>query len=98
MVVDAGFLEGCDLGSIEPAHDLGIGVHRQAVQRGFGKHHEVHGSQIAPRFADHVDDAFGLACQILLGDHDRKLQLHEPDDHAFGRFVQPAKSIHVWSP
>jgi len=67
-------------------------------QRVFRKHHQVHGSQIAPRFADHVDDAVGLARQILPGDHDRKLQLHEPDDDAFGRFVEAAKSIHVRSP
>src|SRR5438876_10068056 len=49
MVVDEAFPKGRALGSIEPAHDLRIGIHRQAVQRVFRKYHEVHGSQIARR-------------------------------------------------
>jgi len=95
FMVDAGFLERRDLRPVEPAHDFGIGVHRQAMQGIFGKHHEIHGAQIAARLADHVDDAVGLTRQIGRGHDNRQLQLNEPDDDAIGRFVEAAKSVHV---
>ena len=63
-----------------------------------GKHHQIHGAQIAPRFAKHVHDALGLTRQVGLGDHDRQLQLNEPDDDAIRRFVEAAKSVHVLVP
>jgi hypothetical protein len=43
------------------------------VQRVFGKHHQIHRRQIAPGFADHVDDAIGLSRQIRRGCHYRQL-------------------------
>jgi hypothetical protein len=98
LVVDAGLLEGRDFRAVEPAHDRGVGVHRQAVQRVFREHHEIHGAEIAARLADHVDDPLGLASQVGLGHHNGQLQLNQPDDHAFGGFVEAAKSVHVSSP
>src|SRR5713101_4374721 len=95
FMVDASSLERRDFRAVEPAHDFGIGVHRQAVQRIFGEHHEVHGAEIAPRLADHVDDALGLARQVRLGHDDGQLQLNEPDDDAIRRFVEAAKSVHI---
>src|SRR4030081_2432116 len=65
------------------------------MQRIFGEYHEVHGAKIAPRLADHVDDAFGLAREVSLGHDDGQLQLNEPDDDAFRRFVEAAKSVHA---
>ena len=84
LVVDAGLPERRDLGTIETAHDLRIGIHRQSVQRIFGKYHEIHGGKIPSRLADHGDDAFGLAGQIGLGRDNRQLELNEPNDDAFG--------------
>jgi len=43
-MVDAGLLERRDFGAVEAAHDVGIGVHRQAVQGIFRKYHEIHGA------------------------------------------------------
>src|SRR5260370_1760421 len=53
---------------------------------------------MAARLADHVNDAVGLTRKVSLGHHDGKLQLNKPDDDAFGRFVEAAKSVHVQSP
>ena len=36
LVVDAGLLEGGHLRPVEPAHDGGVGVHREPVQGVFG--------------------------------------------------------------
>jgi hypothetical protein len=83
-----GLLEGRDLRSVERAHDRRIGVHREAVQRVFGKHHEVHGRQVAPRLADHGDDALGLRRELIGRRHHGKLQLHDADHDAVGRLVQ----------
>ncbi len=93
-VVDARLLEGCDLRAVEPAHDLRIGVHGEAVQRVLREHHQVHGAEIAPRLADHGDDLVGLSRQVRLGRHHRQLQLHQSDDDAVGRFVQATKTAH----
>ena len=79
-----------DLGPVEPAHDLRIGVHRQAVQRIFGKDHQIHGRHVAPRLGDQRADAIGLPREIVLGDDDGILDLHQPDDHAIGRLVESA--------
>ena len=95
IVVDASLPERRHLGAVETAHDFRIGVHRQAVQGILGKYHQIHGAQIAPRLANHVHDALGLTREICLGDHDRQLQLNEPDDDAIRRFVEAAKSVHV---
>jgi hypothetical protein len=64
-VVGAGLLERRDLGSVERAHDSGIGVHRQAVQRVFWKHHEVHRRHVASRFSNHRNDALCLGGKII---------------------------------
>ena len=63
-----------------------IDVHRQAVQRVFRKHHQIHRAEIAPRLADHGDDFLGLRGEVGPGDHIRQLQLHQPDDDAVARF------------
>jgi hypothetical protein len=68
------------------------------VQGILGKHHQIHGAQIAPRLANHVHDALGLTRQVCPRDHDRQLQLNEPDDDAIRRFVEAAKSVHVLVP
>ena len=60
----------------------GIHVHRQAVQRIFGEHDEVHRRHVAPRLADHRDDALRLRAQIVGRRDDRQLQLHDADDDA----------------
>src|ERR1700738_4579888 len=60
IVVDAGLLERCDFRPIEPAHDLGIGVHRQAVQRVFRKYHEASPASATSRLrGKHI------ACELL---------------------------------
>jgi hypothetical protein len=78
------FLNAATSGPSRPAHDLAIGVHGEAVQRIFRKHHEVHGGKVSPGLSDHRDDALGLPRQIGLGHDDRQLQLHQPDDDAVG--------------
>ena len=87
-LADAGAAEALDLGPVQPAHDRRVGVHREAVQRVFGEHDQVHGRQVAPRLADQRADAVGLPRQVLgRGDHG-VLDLHQPDDHAIGRLVE----------
>ena len=81
--------------AVEPAHDFRIGVHRQPVQRIFRKHDQIHGGKVAPRLADHGDDALGLAREVGPRHDHGQLQLNQPDDDAFGRFVEAAKSVHV---
>ena len=83
-----------DLGPVEPAHDLRVGVHGEAVQRVFGEDDQVHGRQVAPRLGDQRADALGLPRQVVPGDDDRILDLHQPDDHAIGRrFEDVAKFL-----
>ena len=95
LLLDASLPERRHLGAVETAHDFRIGVHRQAVQGILREYHQIHGAQIAPRLANHVHDALGLTRQVCLGDHDRQLQLNQPDDDAIRRFVEAAKSVHV---
>ena len=95
FVLDAGLLECRDFRAVEAAHDGGIGIHRQAVQRIFREHHQIHGAEVAARLANHRDDPVGLTREVFRGGHDGQLQLHEPDDDAFRRFVESAKSVHA---
>lgn len=68
------------------------------MQAVFREDHQIHGAHIAPRLADHFDDAGGLRGQIGGGFHHRQLQLHRADDDAVFRFVQSAKSVHGKAP
>ncbi len=97
-VVDAGLPERRDLRPVERAHDRGVGVHREPVQGVFGKHHEVHGRQVAPRLADHRDDARGLRREIVGRRDHRQLQLHHPQHDAVGGFVEAAEPAHCDCP
>jgi hypothetical protein len=97
-VVDAGFPEARDLRPVEPRHQVGIGVHRQAVQRIFRKDHEVHCRHAFARLLHHRANLLGLSRQIALGRDRRQLQLNEPDHHAVRRLVQSAKSTHPSPP
>jgi hypothetical protein len=94
IVVDAGFFESRDFWSVERAHDSRVGVHRQAVQRVFGKHHEVHRRHVAARLADHRDDALRLLVEVFRRLDGRQRELHQPDDDAVRSFVQTAKCAH----
>ncbi len=94
LVLGAGGFERRDLRPVERAHDRRVRVHRQPVQRVFGKDDEVHGGQIAPCLADELDDTLRLRREVGLRDHVRQLQLHEADDDAVRSLVQSAQSVH----
>jgi aromatic ring-cleaving dioxygenase len=89
-VVDAGLAERRDLRPVERAHDRRVGVHREAVQRVFREHHEVHGRHVAPRLCHHGDDGFRLSGEVGGRRDHRQLQLHQADDDAVGRLVETA--------
>ena len=97
-VVDACLLEGGDLRPVHTAEDVGVGVHREAVERVFGEDHEVHRAQVAPGLGDDVDHALGLRGEIGFGRHIRVLELDETDDDAVLGLVETAESIHGRSP
>jgi hypothetical protein len=78
VVIDAGLAKGGDLWPIEPTHDVGVGIHREAVQRVFGEDDQIHGGQVAAGFGDHVNDALGLGGEIFRRHHIRQLGLHHP--------------------
>ena len=93
-VVAAGLSEGCDFGTIHPAHDLRVRIHRQAMQGIFREDDEIHAGDVAARLGDHADDLVCLGREIGPRHRVRQLQLHEADDHALGRLVETAKSVH----
>ena len=93
-VLDAGRFESSYFRAVQAAHDLRVGVHRQAVQRVFGEHHQVHGRLVAAGLAHQVADALRLRRQLRGGLHHRQLQLHQAHDHAVRRFVESAESAH----
>ncbi len=64
------------------------------MQGVFGEDDEIHRSHVAPRLADHVDDALRLPREVVLGDDDGQLELHEADDDAVRGFVESAQSVH----
>ena len=90
VVLHAGAAECRDLRSVEPAHDVRIGVHRQAVQRVFGEDDEIQRRHAALGLADQPDDLLGLPGELGRGGDHWQLQLDEPDHHAIGRLVQSA--------
>jgi len=82
IIVDAGLLERRDLRAVHCAHDLGVDIHRQAVQRVFGEDDQIHGAHVAPRLGRHLDNAGGLGGQIVRRFHHWQLELHQSDHHA----------------
>jgi hypothetical protein len=97
-VVGAGLPEGGNLRPVHRAHQLRIGVHRQAVQRVFGEDHEVHRAEIAPGLGDHGDDLVGLRGKIGPRGNPWQLQLHEADDDAVFALVETAETVHRRAP
>ena len=94
VVVAAGLAERRDFWPVERAHDLRIGVHRQAVQRVFGEDDEIHRGHATLGLPHHGDDLLRLPGQIgRRGDH-RQLQLNEPNNDPARRLVQSAQSAH----
>ena len=75
-------LEGRDLRPVERAHDLRIGVHREAVQRVFGEHDQVHAGKLRRALPTICDDALGLRGKSAFACDVRQLQLHEADHDA----------------
>src|SRR5262245_23982178 len=55
-VLLARVLESLHFWSIKPAHDVGVGVHRQTVQRVLRKHDEIHRRQSLAGLLDHSAD------------------------------------------
>lgn len=97
IVVDASLPEGRNLGSIHPAHDRWIDVHRQPMKRIFRKDDKIHRPHVPPRLAHHLNDAAGLGGQIVGRDHHRQFQLHQTDHHPVGCFVRPPRPFIVRS-
>ena len=83
-----------DLGAVEPAHQRGVGAHREAVQRIFGKDDEVHGRHAAARLCHHRADLQGLRRQLGRRLDDRQLQLHQTEDDAVFALVEAAEAAH----
>ena len=90
VVGDAGTAEPLDLGTVDPAHDLRIGVHGEAVQRIFREDDQIHGRHVATSLADKFADAVGLPREIRQRHDHGVLDLHQPDDHAIGCLVETA--------
>jgi hypothetical protein len=93
-VVQARILERRDLGPIHPAHDLGVDIHREPVQRIFRKDDEIHARLVAPCLGHEIDDHLRLPRQIFLGDRHGELQLHKADADAVFGFVEAAETVH----
>ena len=53
VVLGTGLLEARNFRSIKPRHELGVGVHRKAVQRIFGEDDKVHGRHAFARLLYH---------------------------------------------
>jgi hypothetical protein len=81
--------------TIDLAQDFIAGVHRHAAKCVFGEHHKVDRACAALGLANHGDHP-GRLCRDMGAGCDRgQLQLHQADDDAIRRFVEPAQAVDV---
>mmetsp|Transcript_55410 Transcript_55410/g.149412 ORF Transcript_55410/g.149412 Transcript_55410/m.149412 type:complete len:387 (+) Transcript_55410:415-1575(+) len=92
LVLDTRRPERGHLGSVQPAHDIRVGTHRQAVQRVLREDHQVHRAEVTTGLAHHLDDSVRLRREVRLRRDHRELKLDAANDDAVGRLVEASES------